>query len=71
MDRATMLEQLAQIEQHVAQGERHIAEQQERIAHFARRGYQSTEALKLLDNFYATQLQHLQHRDRLRERLEQ
>jgi hypothetical protein len=62
---------LEEAERHVAQGERHIAEQEERIGDLARHGHDTTEARRLLNNFYASQVQHIQHRDRLRKELEQ
>lgn len=64
------LRHLEQAKRHVAQGERHIAEQENRIADMARHGHDTTKARKLLDNFYALQVQHMQHRDRIREELE-
>lgn len=47
---------------HIAQGERHIAEQEQRIARLARLGADTTEAQNLLNNFFANQTQHIQHR---------
>jgi hypothetical protein len=64
-DRAMHLRHLAEAEQHVAQGKRHIAEQEDRLAELKRRGYDTTTARELLDNFYALQEQHVQHRDRI------
>jgi hypothetical protein len=54
---------------HVAQGERHIAAQEDRIADLARLGADTTMAQQLLNNFFALQIQHIQHRDRIREEL--
>jgi hypothetical protein len=71
MDRTMQLSHLEQAERHVAQGKRHIAEQEERIAEIARRGHDTAEARKLLDNFYASQVQHVQHRDRILKELDQ
>jgi Mg2+ and Co2+ transporter CorA len=68
MDHAMQLRHLEEADRHVAQGERHIAEQEERIAGFARRGQDTAEAQKLLDSFYASQVQHVQHRDEYVER---
>ena len=62
---------LEQAERHVAQGERHIAEQEERLAIFARMGVETTTAQRLLNNFFATQMMHIAHRDRLAKKLEQ
>jgi ferritin len=71
MDRAMELRHLEQAERHIAEGEQHIAEQEDRIADLARMGADTTEARKLLDNFYASQAQHIQHRDRILKELEQ
>lgn len=65
------LRHLELAERHVAQGERHIAEQEERIAQLARRGADTTEAQRLLNNFFATQMLHLEHRHRILLELEQ
>ena len=65
------LRHLEEAERHVAQGQRHIAEQGERIEHFARLGANTAEARTLLKLFYATQVQHLRHRDRILRELEQ
>jgi hypothetical protein len=69
MDRAMELRHLEQAERHIAQGIRHIAEQEERIADLVRLGADTTVARKLLENFYASQVQHIQHRDRIRQEL--
>ncbi|WP_265441189.1 hypothetical protein [Bradyrhizobium sp. SEMIA] len=61
---------LEQAERHIAQGKRHIDEQEERIAALARIGADTTEARKLLNNFYATQAQHIEHRARILRELE-
>jgi hypothetical protein len=71
MDRATQLRHLELAERHIVQGERLIAEQEERIADLARRGADTTEAQNLLNNFYATQMQHIQHRERILKELEE
>jgi hypothetical protein len=71
MDRAMQFRHLEQAERHIAQGERHIAEQEERVADLARLGADTAEARKLLDNFYASQAQHIQHRDRILKELEE
>jgi len=71
MDREMELRHLEQAERHIAEGVRLIAEQEERIADLARLGADTTEAKKLLDNFYAIQIQHIQHRDRIVKELEQ
>jgi len=71
MDRAMQLSHLEQAERHVAQGKRHITEQQDLIAELARHGHDTADARKLLDNFYASQMQHVQHRDRILKELDQ
>ncbi|AJA61508.1 hypothetical protein ACM43_24630 [Bradyrhizobium sp. CCBAU 45321] len=71
MDRAMQLRHLEQAERHVAQGERNIAKQEERIADLARRGANTTEAQKLLNTFFAIQMQHIQHRNRILTELEE
>ena len=65
------LRHLAEAEQHVVQGARHIAEQEDRIKDLARHGQATTEARKLLDNFYAIQVQHIHHRDRILKEMEE
>ena len=71
MDRAMQLRHLAEAERHIALGKRHIADQEQMVADLARLGCDTTEARKLLDNFYITQVQHIQHRDRILKELEQ
>ncbi|MGY3146092.1 hypothetical protein ACVWYQ_003091 [Bradyrhizobium sp. USDA 3397] len=44
---------------------RHIAEQEQRVANFVRNGYDTTQAQKLLDNFYESHMQHIADRDRI------
>ena len=61
---------LAEAELHIAQGVRHIAEQEDRIKNLARHNQDTTEARKLLDNFYASQALHIQHRDRILKQLQ-
>ena len=63
MTRAMHLRHLEEAERHIAQGERHIAEQEERIAKLARHGHNIVQAQRLLDNFHASQVLHVQHRD--------
>jgi hypothetical protein len=61
MDREMQLRHLEQAERHIAQGERQIAEQEARIADLARRGSDTTDAQRLLNNFFATQMLHIAH----------
>lgn len=71
MDRAMQLRHLEEAERHIAQGERHISEQEDRIARLSRLGADTAEAQRLLNNFFATQILHLGHRDRILRDLEQ
>jgi predicted XRE-type DNA-binding protein len=66
MERAMRIQHLEQAERHIAQVARHIAIQELIVSDMARLGHDTTEARKLLENFYAFQAQHIQHRDRLR-----
>jgi ferritin len=66
-----LLRHLKEAERHVAEGEKHIALQEQIVADLARVGHDTVEARKLLDNFYASQVQHIQHRDRILRELEQ
>ena len=63
--RAMQIRHLEQAERHVVQGARHIAEQEERVADLARQGHDAMEARKLLNNFYSSQVLHVEHRDRI------
>jgi isochorismate hydrolase len=69
MERAMRIQHLEQAERHIAQVARHIATQELIVADMARLGHDTTEARKLLENFYASQVQQIQHRDRLRQEL--
>ncbi|UPK31158.1 hypothetical protein [Bradyrhizobium sp. 195] len=64
------LRHLELAERHIAEGERRIAEQEQLIARIARIGADTTEAQKLLNNFFATQMQHIEHRERILKELE-
>lgn len=63
------LRHLEQAERHIAEGYRHIFEQEDRVADLAGKGHDTTEARKLLDNFYASQALHIAHRDMIRREL--
>jgi hypothetical protein len=71
MDRAMLQRLLTQAERHVAQGVKHIADQEQIVADLGRSGHDTKEARKLLDNFYASQAQHIAHRDRILRQLAQ
>jgi hypothetical protein len=62
---------LAQAEQHLIQGAKHIAAQEQLVTDMSRLGYDTTEARKLLNNFYASQVLHTRHRDHIRKELEE
>jgi hypothetical protein len=59
IDRATLLEHLAQAERHVAQGEAHIGRQQALIADLDRDGHDTKDAVAILAILRETQNQHL------------
>lgn len=59
------LRHLEEAERHIAQGIRHIAEQEQRIAGFDSHGHDMSAEWELLNTFYTTQAQHIQHRDRI------
>jgi hypothetical protein len=65
MDRAALLQHLAQAEHHVAEGRRHLARQEELIAELDRDGHDTTEARKLLATLRATQALHQEDVERL------
>ena len=69
MDRAMILEHLAQSEEHISVGERHIANQLVLIARLERDGLNSKDAKDLLARFQAILGEHVAHRDRLRKEL--
>jgi hypothetical protein len=49
MDRALLLQHLAQAERHVAEGEQHLLRQEELIAELDRDGHDTEEARVILD----------------------
>jgi hypothetical protein len=71
MDREMLLRHLEEAERHIALGKQHIAHQEQIVEELARVGSDTAEARRLLDNFYRTQVQHIQHRDRICKELEQ
>ncbi len=70
MERAILLEHLAQADRHVAAGERIIARQRELVAIADRDGADAREAIALLRTFEETQAIYLADQARLREELE-
>jgi hypothetical protein len=70
MDPEMELRHLEQAERHIAQGERHIEEQEQRIASLASVRADTSEAQRLLNNLFATQMLHIAHRERLLRELE-
>ena len=71
MDKETVMNHLAQAEDHVALGERHLADQRALIAELTRDGHDISQAKELLATFEQTQLLHVEDRDRLRKELEE
>jgi hypothetical protein len=71
MDRAVLLQHLAQAERHVAEGEQHLLRQEELIAELDRDGHDTEKARVILDTLRETQALHLQDRDRIMRELEQ
>ena len=69
MDRAMILDHLAQSREQVALGEKHIARQHEIISELDRDGHGTTEARALLVQFEEMQVEHVKHRDRLEKEL--
>jgi len=65
MDRAMQLRHLGEAVRHIAEGERHISEQEDRIFRLSCLGADTAQAQRLLNNFFANQMLHLGHRDRL------
>ena len=70
MDRAILLERLAQAERHVAEGLQHIARQRTVIANLERHGHDTNQARGLLAQFQSTQALHIADRDQLKKELE-
>jgi Fic family protein len=71
IDRATLLEHLAQAERHVAQCEAHIGKQEALIADLERDGHDAKDASALLATFRQTQAQHVLSVERLLKELQQ
>ena len=70
MDRVMQLQHLEEAERHIALGKQHIADQEQIVADLLRLGQDTTEARKLLDNFYTSQALHIEHRERILKELE-
>jgi hypothetical protein len=60
MDRATLLQHLAQAERHVVEGQRHVTKQEALIAELDQDGHDTTEAQKMLATLRHTQRLHVQ-----------
>jgi hypothetical protein len=69
MDRAMLVEHLAQAARHVAAGERNVERQRRIVAHLKREGRDVREASDLLLQFVEMRAQHLAEWDRLRKEL--
>lgn len=65
------LRHLEEAERHIAQGLRHIADQERIVADLEQGGHDAVQARRLLENFHATQAQHVAHRDHMLRELEQ
>ena len=71
LDRATLLEHLAQAERHVAQCEAHIGKQEALVVELDRDGHDTKNASALLATFRQTQAQHVLNVERLLKELQQ
>jgi hypothetical protein len=69
MDRAMLVEHLAQAARHVAAGERYVERQRRIVAHLKREGRDVREASDLLLQFEEMQALHMAEWDRLRKEL--
>jgi hypothetical protein len=69
MDRAMLVEHLAQAARHIAAGERHVKRQRRIVAHLKREGRDVREASDLLLQFEVMQALHIAEWDRLRNEL--
>jgi hypothetical protein len=70
MERALIVEHLAQAERHVAEGQQHIERQRQIIRELERDGHDLAIAEALLTQFEEMQLLHISDRDRLRVELD-
>jgi hypothetical protein len=71
IDRATLLEHLAQGERHVAEGEAHIGRQEALVAELETEGHDTKDALAILATLRETQTQHVLNVERLLKELQQ
>jgi Spy/CpxP family protein refolding chaperone len=71
MDRATILNHLAQAERHVNMGAQHVSSQLSLIERMQRDGHDVTAARQLLEQFEEIQALHIVDRDRLRAELDE
>ncbi len=71
MDRAIILEHLAQAERHVADGKQIIEKQEALIIDLERDGHDITDAIKILMTMRQTQALHEDGRDQIMKELEQ
>ena len=70
VDRATLLEHLAQGERHVAEGEPHIGRQEALVAEMECEGHDTKRALAILATLRETQTQHVLNVERLLKKLQ-
>ena len=71
MDKATLKQRLAEVEDHIALGRQNIAQQLKIVAEIERGRGDSTDARETLHTIAQTQLVHVGARDRLLRMLEQ
>lgn len=69
MERAVVMQRLAQAERHAADGEKHVARQRDLVAEIGRDGHDTELALMLLIRFEELQALNISDRDRLRAEL--
>lgn len=71
MDRRMQLSRLRMAERHVIEGDQRVNRQERLVAELDRHGHSTTEARKLLGNFYDVQRLHLEHRSRMLRELQE
>lgn len=69
MDRTSLREQLALVEQNVRDGERHIEQQRRLVDRLQRAGHDASTARELLRSYQQSLSMHVATRDRLRQEL--
>jgi hypothetical protein len=69
MERAMLLNHLAQAERHIDTGEQHVCKQRSLIAKLEKDGHDPAGARQLLEQFEEIQAMHIADRDRIRAEL--